>query len=110
MRKSCSKTVLIFTSFFLFSTLGIAEPPAGRLLASHCAQCHGTNGNAISRMDSLAGKNADYLYKELLELKYSTPPYEIMDHQAKGYTDHQLWLIARYFSTLPPKMGMHPHR
>lgn len=45
-------------------------PPAGRLLASQCAQCHGTNGQAVAGMEKLA-----------------------------GYSDAQIRLIARYFAT-----------
>ena len=58
-----------------------AEP--GRLLASQCAQCHGTNG---------AGPGFDMKYRRI---------EGIMDRQARGYTDEQLRLISDYLSTLP---------
>jgi sulfide dehydrogenase cytochrome subunit len=74
-----------------------AEP--GRLLASQCAQCHGTNG-AGSGFDELAGKGASELFNELIEMKYR-PVEGIMDRQARGYTDDQLQQIADYLSTLP---------
>ncbi len=71
-----------------------AEP--GRLLASQCAQCHGTNG-AGPGFEELAGKD---LFNDLIEMKYR-PIEGIMDRQARGYTDAQLRLIADYLSTLP---------
>jgi len=74
-----------------------AEP--GRLLASQCAQCHGTNG-AGPGFDELAGKSASELFNELIEMKYR-PIEGIMDRQVRGYTDEQLRLIADYLSTLP---------
>lgn len=74
------------------------EPSSGQLLASQCAQCHGTNGTG--GFEAIAGKNAASLYEELLEMK-ARPVENIMDHQARGYTDEQLWLIAEYFATLP---------
>jgi cytochrome c553 len=78
-----------------------AEP--GRLLASQCAQCHGTNGGGPG-FDELAGKSSSELYNELIEMK--TRPIEgIMDRQARGYTDAQLDLIANYLSTLPGNGG-----
>jgi cytochrome c553 len=77
-----------------------AEPPSGRLLASHCAQCHGTNGNAVN-FESLAGESASEMYDELIKMKYRSRPEDIMDMQARGYTDAQLFLISRYYAAQP---------
>lgn len=74
-------------------------PPAGRLLAAQCAQCHGTNGHSSSGIESLAGENATELYQNLLEMKYSTYN-SIMVAHAQGYTDDELRLIADYFGSL----------
>ena len=84
---------------FLLSALitqpALAEP--GRLLASQCAQCHGTNGGGPG-FDSIAGEGASELYKDLREMK-ARPVESIMDRQARGYTDYQLQLISNYLST-----------
>jgi len=74
-----------------------AEP--GRLLASQCAQCHGTNG-AGPGFDELAGKSSSDLFNDMIEMKYGSIE-GIMDRQARGYTDDQLQLISDYLSTLP---------
>lgn len=80
--------------------VALAQPPDGRLLASQCGQCHGTDGHAVSGFTSLAGRNASDLYHDLLEMQ--TRPVEgIMDRQARGYTPEQLWAIAQYFASLP---------
>lgn len=79
-----------------------AEP--GRLLASQCAQCHGTNG-AGPGFDELAGKSSSELYHELIEMKYRANIEGIMDRQARGYTDGQLRKIADYLSTVPGTGG-----
>ena len=80
-------------------TTTIPPPPDGRLLASNCFQCHGTNGNPVAGgFDRLAGKSANDLFKELKELQTKTDPNEIMPVHARGYTDAQLQLIADYFS------------
>jgi len=71
-----------------------AEP--GRLLASQCAHCHGTNG-AGPGFEEIAGKD---LFNDLIEMKYR-PVEGIMERQARGYTDAQLRLIADYLSTVP---------
>ena len=85
------------------ATLLVAAMPAsaepGRLLASQCAQCHGTNG-AGPGFAELAGRNSSDLFNGLIEMKYR-PVEGIMERQARGYTDEQLQLIADYLSTLP---------
>ncbi len=77
--------------------------PPGRLLASQCAQCHGTDGNAVSGFESIAGE--DDIYGELLEMKRKRVPESIMDRQARGYTDEQLRLIADYLRSIAPASG-----
>ncbi len=72
-------------------------PPAGRLLASNCFQCHGTNG-AGPGFDSLAGKSAQDIYNDLREMKAKNPGNDIMKAHARGYTDAQLWQISQYFA------------
>ena len=62
-------------------------PPAGRLLASQCAQCHGTNGQAVAGMEKLAGESESEIYGELIKMKASIKPDEIMHRQAAGYSD-----------------------
>lgn len=104
MIKLCKRTTLITAALTLSSlaaTTVSAAPPAGQLLASQCAQCHGTNG-AGPGFDKIAGKSADDLYGDLIEMKYSTQIESIMDRQARGYTDAQLYDLSTYLSTLPP--------
>lgn len=77
-------------------------PPTGRLLASNCFQCHGTNGNPmVAGFGRLAGKSSDDLFKALKELQAESDANEIMKVHALGYTDPQLRLIADYFSRQP---------
>jgi cytochrome c553 len=78
----------------------LAQTPPGRLLASQCAQCHGTNGNGPG-FDELAGKASHELYGELMEMKYRNQIEGIMDRQARGYSDAQLRAISDYLSALP---------
>lgn len=74
-----------------------AAPPAGRLLASNCFQCHGTNG-AGPGFDSIAGKSVDEIYKELKEMQRKEPGNDIMKAHARGYTDEQLRALSAYLS------------
>ena len=83
----------------------LAQPPAGRLLASQCAQCHGTNGQSVGGIDKLAGESTQEIYQELLEMKYTNKTNDIMHRQAKGYNESQLWLISQYYGSLSNVRG-----
>jgi len=103
MRKICSPAFLITAALAvgsLAATTVAAAPPAGQLLASQCAQCHGTNGGGPG-FDEIAGEPADGLYGELIEMKYRTQIESVMDRQARGYTDAQLYVLSSYLATLP---------
>lgn len=77
-----------------------AEPPKGRLLASQCFQCHGTNGQAVGGFESISGKRAGEMFEELQEMSQRRPE-GIMDLQASAYTTDQLRQISEYQATLP---------
>lgn len=75
-----------------------ATPPAGRLLASNCFQCHGTNGKGPG-FDTLAGKSASELYSEMKEFQAGKEGENIMARHVRGYTDAQLRQMAQWLST-----------
>ena len=77
------------------------DPAVNRLLASQCAQCHGTNGYSRNGIEGIAGEEAKDMYEDLTDMKGEDKPEDIMDHQALGYTDDQIRRIASYFATLP---------
>lgn len=79
------------------------DPTINRLLASQCAQCHGTNGYAVGDIDSLAGE--DDLSGELNEMRNKSNPDDIMEHQAMGYTSDQIRRIAAYYATVSENGG-----
>ena len=77
----------------------VTTPTAGRLLAAQCAQCHGTDGNSVTGIDSLDGESRNEIVNEMLEMQNDNDN-ELMHLQAKGYTAEQIGLIADYFSGL----------
>ncbi|HRD85925.1 MAG TPA: hypothetical protein PLF63_12230 [Rubrivivax sp.] len=72
-------------------------PPAGRLLASNCFQCHGTSGRGPG-FDKLAGKSASELYNELKEFQRGDEGDGIMARHSLGYTDAQLRLLVDWLA------------
>lgn len=77
-----------------------ADPYLARNLAATCANCHGTNGNAVksSGMDALAGMEKAKILQKLADYKSGDKPASIMHQISKGYTEAQLDLIAGYFA------------
>ena len=73
-------------------------PPNGRLLASNCFQCHGTNGKGPG-FDRLAGKSASEIYNELREFQSGKEGDGIMARHAMGFTDAQLRSLSGWLAT-----------
>lgn len=97
-----SKRIAIGMLALAWAAAAQAQPPAGRLLASQCAQCHGTDGRSVADIEYLAGQ--DGLLGDLREMRTSSKN-DIMHKQAKGYSEAQLRLIAQYFASLPEHPG-----
>lgn len=70
----------------------------GRLLASNCFQCHGTNGKGPG-FDRLAGQSANSIYSDLKEFQSGKEGNGIMARHALGYTDAQLRELANWLAT-----------
>ena len=75
-------------------------PPAGRLLASNCFQCHGTNGYSSAGFDKLVGMTADELLHKMKEMQTSGER-GIMNVHALGYSDAQIRSLAAFFASQP---------
>lgn len=103
-RKAFVRTLpaLVCAGLMLSFFSGVASADAGinRLLASQCAQCHGTDGQAVGDMDGLAGEELQDLYDDLLDFQ-KKDDHDVMHYQIKGYTNDQLYRIALYYSALP---------
>jgi mono/diheme cytochrome c family protein len=67
---------------------------AGRLLASNCFQCHGTNGTG--GFERIAGGEAG----EIWEFRTKTASADIMAAHAQGYTEAQLQALVGYLNQI----------
>ena len=77
-----------------------AQALRARSLAATCAQCHGTEGKAISgaAVPGLAGLPAPYFSEQMKAFKAGTRPATVMHQLAKGYNDAQIAELATYFA------------
>jgi cytochrome c553 len=92
--------IAAFCLLAIASTAQAADPYLARNLAATCANCHGTNGNAVksSGMDALAGMDKAKILQKLADFKSGDKPASIMHQISKGYSEAQLDLIAGYFA------------
>jgi cytochrome subunit of sulfide dehydrogenase len=69
-------------------------------LAATCANCHGTQGQAVSNaaVPGLAGMPAGYLIEQMKAFKAGTRPATVMHQLSKGYSDAQIESIAAYYA------------
>jgi cytochrome c553 len=79
------------------------DPLLARNLAATCANCHGTNGQALGDMKQLAGVSAEKIIAAVADYKSGAQPATIMHQIAKGYTDEQIRLVAGYFAAQPAR-------
>lgn len=68
----------------------------GRLLASNCFQCHGTNGYAGEL--KIGEQSASSIISDINEMKTKDPRANIMNVHARAYTAEEIQLIADYIS------------
>ena len=73
-----------------------------RNLAATCANCHGTNGNAVGDMKPLAGVSAEKIVALVADYRSGNQPATIMHQIAKCYTEAQIRLVAEYFAAQKP--------
>ncbi len=89
------RAALLFSGVTYYAA---AEDQPVRAWAAACATCHGTRGVSGSSIPSLAGRDAEELYRRLLEFKSDKRLGTVMNQHAKGYADSELKQLAEYFS------------
>ena len=71
-----------------------------RALAATCAQCHGTDGQAVAgeAMVRLAGLPQGFLLSQLMAFRSGQRAATVMHQITKGYSQEQLETLAAYFA------------
>lgn len=85
------------SSLTLAQTTACTAADGGRLLASGCFQCHGTNGQN-GTFNAIGGGSQKDMLNKLKDMRTKTAGSSIMNPHARGYTNAQLACITLYFS------------
>ena len=74
----------------------------GKELAAPCSGCHGDKGvSEIDDFPSLAGQNANYLYKQLRDYADGHREHPLMSSVAQGLSEQDSADLAAWFSSRP---------
>ena len=95
-----ARLLALSTTAVSLSALAQAPADSGRLLASNCFQCHGTNG-VNGAFGNLAGVPQKDLLDKLNDMRLKPAGANLMAPHARGYTNTDLYWITYYFSRLP---------
>lgn len=91
--------VVFFIGILAFPAISYSESLSkAATLSITCAGCHGTDGKSSGAIPSIAGKNAEYIEKAMIEFRDGKRPSTVMQRHAKGYTDEEIKLMASYFA------------
>jgi cytochrome c553 len=95
------KHALISISLLALAQGGAAagNPSAGETKAAVCSACHGSDGNSSApNFPKIAGLGANYLYKQLGDIKNGDREVAEMTGLLDGFSDQDLQDLAAYFS------------
>ncbi len=98
------RRILPLAAAMLASSAALAQPSAAvlntRALAATCANCHGTDGRAVSgeAMVVLAGLPQATIVEQLAAFRDGKRQATVMHQIVKGYSDEQIQAIAAYFA------------
>ncbi len=104
MRKQLATIAIIMAS--VCGNVQAADVEAGKEKASACAMCHGPDGNAINALwPNLAGQDATYLKKQLLDFQNNRRSDPVMSAMALPLTAEEIDNLSAYYATQTPNQG-----
>lgn len=81
-----------------------ADRPAfsrAELLSSFCITCHGQNGKGANKVPRLKTLSVDDIEQSMFGFQTGEERSTIMGRIAKGFTEEEITLMARYFAAIP---------
>lgn len=81
----------------------LAAPPSAEMLGFTCAACHGYDGASNGpATPSIAGMPSVYFIETMKAFKSGERPATVMDRIAKGYSDEEIEIMAKFFAATTP--------
>lgn len=74
-----------------------ADEQRNRIMFNTCHSCHGTDGQSVGSMPSIAGKAPAYIAEALRDFRSGKKPSTVMARIAKGFSDAEIDALAKHF-------------
>ncbi|WP_136254845.1 c-type cytochrome [Onishia niordana] len=82
------------------------DAAAGREMAQSCAACHGAEGiSAVGMFPNLAGQQASYLAKQIMDIRDGERMVAQMAGQVDNFSDQDAADVAAYYANMTPNLG-----
>jgi len=79
---------------------------AGRTKSATCSACHGADGNSVNaEWPKLAGQNAKYLVRQLVNFKEGHRNNALMNPMAATLTEQDMADLGAYYANQTPTIG-----
>lgn len=76
------------------------DPAAGQAKSALCATCHGADGNSVLAINpKLAGQNASYIVKQLIDFKSGARPGPTMAAMVLALSEEDMADIAAWYAS-----------
>ena len=105
------KLVVVIVAVFIGSvmpqlTLAQGDAAAGQAKSALCATCHGNDGNSeLAVNPKLAGQNASYMVKQLMDFKSGVRPSPTMAAMVLSLSDQDMQDIAAWYASQQVTLG-----
>ena len=90
--------------WLVFAPVAFADGDAnrGEALTGTCVACHGTDGNSlVGSFPNIAGQNASYLYKQLVEIQSGERSAVLMTGILDGMSEQDLADLSAFYEAQP---------
>lgn len=94
--RSC--TLLVPVLALLLPATTQAVDLRAQMLANPCLSCHGPDSKSAGSIPPIVNLKADYIKSTMLAFRADERKGTIMNRIAKGYTDEEIEVLAKYFS------------
>ena len=91
-------TALVLLPMLATSSPAAEDRPSGEVLANTCYSCHGTDGHSAGAMPSIAGKDASYIERRLLDYRDDRLSGTVMNRIAKGFSAEEIERLSQHFA------------
>jgi cytochrome c553 len=90
--------LLIATCTVFFAASALAQGKSAQQLIGACSRCHGEDGNASGQYPDLAGQQAEYIAKQLMDFKSGARKNSQMSPFVRVLSEEDMRTLGEYYA------------